>query len=97
MNLSDAAEIPSHQANENTFLAKAIRKRVDANDKRGAVRIFLNDGRLIEPDEKSVQILRSKHLTEDACSIQESDSPPHWLTDKILQQAINGMPAGGAP
>ena len=72
--------------------------RIDAGDPKGAVRILLNDGRIVQPDEKTLIQLGSKHLTEPDPKPATTDlAKPMRLTSEQLREAIYSTRNGGAP
>jgi len=91
----DHAPLP---ARRNQALARAVRSRVDVGDIRGASRIVVNDGKLVEPDQASLEKLSAKHPTDiDPPAADYELSPPLALTLEQLTTALSRTPAGGAP
>ena len=83
---------------KNDSVARAVRIRIDAGDPKGAVRILLNDGRIVQPDEQTLIQLRSKHPTEPDPDPATTDlATPMRLTSEQLREAIHSTPHGGAP
>jgi len=91
----DHAPLP---ARRNQALARAVRSRVDVGDIRGASRSVVNNGKLIEPDQASLEKLSAKHPTDiDTPAADYELSPPLVLTLEQLTTALSSTPAGGAP
>ena len=85
--------------NENVAdrLALSGRRRIDAGDIRGAVRIFINDGRITEANDESTAIMSSKHPVGKPVALNPHNSPPLAASKEYITRAITTMPAGGAP
>ena len=77
-------------------LATAVRRRIDTGDVRGAVRVFVNEGRIIEASVESAAIMESKHPLGESV-VANSTEEPLTATKEEIVRAITTMPAGGAP
>ena len=73
-----------------------VRRRIDAGDVTGAVRILVNDGKLVEPNEATAQERRNKHPDG---ALPPREHPGNYLrfTDRELEQALKGLQTAGAP
>jgi len=79
-------------------LARAVRSRIDVGDVRGASRIVVNDGKIVEPDHASYEVLLTNHaVSTNSQTVCAEPSPPLSLTLEQLSTALTRTPAGGAP
>ena len=79
-------------------MATTVRRRVDTGDIRGAVRILANDGKLVEPNEQATIELKAKHPEGPReLKFTHQTGAPLQFTDKQLKEALEGLPAAGAP
>ena len=79
-------------------LERRVRHRIDAGDTRGAVRLVINEGRIIEPDITSAAALKANHPAGDGEPLNNLESTaPIEFTEQQLRTAIEGMQTGGAP
>ena len=97
---TQTTQVLHHKTKETTDeqLERRVRQRIDAGDVRGAMRLVVNEGKVIEPDDKSAEALRKKHpigaiIDEDPSTEDVSIEP----TDEQIRAAIEGMSTGGAP
>lgn len=70
-------------------LERRVRHRIDAGDIRGAVRLVINEGRIIEPDDASAAVLTFKHPAGDSVTLNDNNRlDAIEFTEKQLRAAI---------
>jgi len=83
------------QARRNHALARAVRSRIDVGDIRGASRIVVNDGKIVQPDQTTYEALLVKHPAGASPPAANGESPqPFMLTLDQLTTALTRTPAG---
>lgn len=69
---------------DDNSLARAVRRRVDAGDVSGAMRLVINEGRVVNPDDESAELLKLEHPLS-----RERLWPPTYSTPPIVVSKNN--------